>query len=85
MKEINRADLGQPEIDEIRVLKEAGDKLNVDRQYITGNLPIFIEEILDLEMVSLIRKLIRIRIRTFMLAVKGPQQGPNILILCYIV
>lgn len=71
----NRDDLGPHEIDEISALKQSEEKLMAKKEYITGNLQIFIKEILDLEMVSLVWKLIRIqiRIRTFMLAIKGSQ------------
>ena len=66
---VNRDDLGPHEIEESR------EKLMAQEKYITENLRIFIKEILELETVSLVWKLIRIRIRirTFMLAIRGPQ------------
>ena len=65
---VNRDDLDPHEIEESR------EKL-MAQEYITENLRIFIKEILELETVSLVWKLIRIRIRirTFMLAIRGPQ------------
>ena len=66
---VNRDDLGPHEIEESR------EKLMAQEKYVTENLQIFIKEILEFETVSLVWKLIRIRIRirTFMLAIRGPQ------------
>ena len=72
---VNRDDLGPHEKEEICALKESREKLMATEKYIAGNLPFFFKEILEIETVSLVWKLIRIRIRirTFMLAIKGPQ------------